>query len=106
MRNDIEISTLKTKNELKIKKEFIERMNKSSEDMKYFEDLLRSPRSINDTSRLGYISTFEKEESSINGEKKNTKGKPTCHHYGKIRHKNNICRSKNENQSPKQNTKG
>ena len=48
-------------------------MNKSSEAMRYFEELLRSPRSINDTSRLGYISTFKKGESFNNGEKKNEK---------------------------------
>ena len=78
-------------------------MNKSSEDVKYFEDLLRSPRSINDTSRLGYD---RKGESSSNGEKKNTKEKPTCHHFGKIGHTANICRSKNENHNPKQCTKG
>ena len=68
-----------------------------------FEDLLRSPRSINDTSGLGYD---WKGESSRNGEKKNSKGKPTCHHYGKIGHTTKICRRKNGNHSPKKNTKG
>ena len=80
-------------------------MNKSSDVLRYFEDLLRSPRSINDTSRLGYISTSKKGESSSNGEKKNNKGKPTCHHYEKIGCTTNIYRSKNGNQSPKKNTK-
>ena len=70
-------------------KELIERMNKSSEVVRYFEVLLRSPRSINDMSELGYISTSKKRESSSNGEKKNTKGKPTCHHCGKIGHTTN-----------------
>ena len=74
--------------------------------MRYFEDLMRSPRSINDTSGLGYISTSEKGESSSNDEKKNTKGKPTCHHCGKIGHTKNICISRNESQSPKKNTRG
>ena len=78
-------------------------MNKSSEVVRYFEDLLRSPKSINDTSRLGYA---EKGESSSNGEKNNTKGKIACHHYGKIGHISNICRSKNGNHSLKKNTKG
>ena len=77
MTNDLEIATLKIqneqlKNELKDEKEFIKRMNKSSEVVWYFEDLLRSPRSTNDTSGLGYISTSEKGESSRNGEKKIT----------------------------------
>ena len=48
-------------------------MNKSSEVVRYFEDLIRPSRSINDTFGLGYISTSEKGESSSNGEKKNTK---------------------------------
>ena len=85
-----------------MKKKLIERLNKSSEAMRYFEDLLRSPRIINDTSRLGYD---RKGESSSNGEKKNTKGKPTCHHCGKIGHIANIHRSKNGNHDPKQNSK-
>ena len=74
--------------------------------MRYFEDLLKSPISINDTSGLGYISTSEKGESSSNGEKKNTKGKPTFHHCGKIGHTTNFCRSKNGDHDPKKNTKG
>ena len=78
MTNDLEIATLKIHNEqlqheLKAKKEFIERMNKSSECVKYFEDLIRLPRSINDKFGLGYISTSEKGESSSNGEKKKKK---------------------------------
>ena len=81
-------------------------MDKSSEVVRYFEDLLRSPRSINDTSRLGYISNFEKGESSSNGENKNNRGKPTCNHCGKIGHKTNICKIKNGNHHSKQNNKG
>ena len=78
-------------------------MYKSSEAVRYFEDLLRSPKSINGTSRLGYA---KKGESSNNGEKKNTKGKPTCHHCGKIGHTKNICRSKNVNHDPKKTVTG
>ena len=78
-------------------------MNKFSEAVRYFEDLLTSPRSINDTSRLGYD---RKGESFSNGEKKNTKGKPTCHHCGKIGHTINIWKSKNGNHDPMQTTKG
>ena len=50
-------------------------MNKSNEVVRYFEDLLRSPRAINDTSRLGYISTSKKGESSNNGAKEEYKSK-------------------------------
>ena len=81
-------------------------MNKSSEAVRYFEDLLRSPKGTSDTSRLGYISTSEKGESSNKGENNITKGKPTCHHYGKMGHTTNICKRKNGNQRPKKNTIG
>ena len=54
----IEIATLKS--ELRSKKEVIERMNKLSEAMKYFEDLMMSPRGINDATRLGYNFTTKK----------------------------------------------
>ena len=82
-------------------------MNKPSEAMKYFEDLMRSPIGNNDTTRLGYKnSTTEKGESSMSREQRNTKGKPTCHYYGKQGHTKNFCRSKNVNQGPKQNVKG
>ena len=59
MINDVGISTLEMQNkqlqnELKVDKEITERMNKSSEVVRYFEDLLKSPRSTNDTSILGY----------------------------------------------------
>ena len=49
-------------------------MNKSSKFVRYFEDLIRLPKGISDTSRLGYISTAKKGESSTNSEKKNSKG--------------------------------
>ena len=59
---DIEISTLKLQNEqlqneLKREKEIAENLNKSSEAIKYFEKLMKSPRTNNDTSGLGYTST-------------------------------------------------
>ena len=108
MTSDLEISTLKIQNEqlqneLKVENELTKRMNKSSEDVRYFEHLLRSPSSINDTSGLGYD---RKGKYSRNGEKKNTKGKPTCHHYQKIGNTTNICKIKNGNHDPKQTTKG
>ena len=81
-------------------------MNKSSEVVKYFTDMLRTHRGINDTTRLGYISTTKKGESSSSGEEKNTKGKPTCHYCGKLGHTINVYKSKNGNQNPKKNTKG
>ena len=71
--------------------------------MRYFEALIRSHKTINHTSGLGYV---EKGESSSNGQKKNTKGKPTCHYYGKIGNTTNIYRCKNGNHDPKKNTKG
>ena len=54
---DIEISTLKMKNEklqkeLKREKEIAKNFNKSSEAIKYFEKLMKSPRTNNDTSVL------------------------------------------------------
>ena len=73
-RKDIKIATLKSK--LRSKKKVIERMNKPSEVVKYFKDLMRSPRGMNDTNGLGYNSTIEKGESSKSGEH-NAKGKPT-----------------------------
>ena len=55
---DIEITTLKLQNEhlrndLKREKYFSKSFNKPSEAIKYFEQLMRSPRSNSDTSRLG-----------------------------------------------------
>ena len=54
----IEISTLKLQNEqlqkeLKREKEFVNNFNKSSEAIRYFEQLLKSPKSSRDTTRLG-----------------------------------------------------
>ena len=82
---DIEISTLKMKNEqlqndLRREKEIIESFNKSSEAIKKFEQLLKSPRSNNDTSGLGFTST-EEGESLKSAKERSDKGKntkPTC----------------------------
>ena len=83
---DIEITTFKLQNEqlqnvLKREKEIVESFNKPNEAIKYFEILLRSPRSNNDTLGLGYTSTKEGESSKV-AEERNIKGKnskPTCH---------------------------
>ena len=68
------------RNDLKREKEFTKRLNKQNEAIKYFEQLMRFPRSNNDTSRLGYTSTKEG-ESSKSVEERSNKGKnskPTC----------------------------
>ena len=76
---DIEITTLKLQNEqlqndLKGEKEFVESFNKPNEAIKYFEQLLKSPRSSRDTIGLGYTST-EEGESSKTTKERNIKGK-------------------------------
>ena len=98
---DIEISTLKMQNEqlqndLTREKEISESFKKSSEAIKHIEQLLKSPRSSNDTSGLGFTST-EEGESSKSAEERSEKGKntkPTCHFCGKKEHTSNVCRSK------------
>ena len=97
---DIEISTLKMQNELKREKEIVESFNKSSESIKHFEKLLKSPRSSNDTSRLGFTSTKEGETSKSVEQRsdKAKSSKPTCHFYGKKGHTANVCRSRKTNQ--------
>ena len=65
---DIEISTLKMQNEelqndSRREKKFVESFNKPNEAIKYFEQLLKSPRFNNDTLGLGYTSTKEGESS-------------------------------------------
>ena len=95
---DIEISTLKMQNEqlqndLRREKEIVESFNKSSEVIKNFEQLLKSP-----------ISNNEEGESSKTIEERNNKGKntkTTCCFYGKKGHTSNVCRSKNANQHDK-----
>ena len=84
---------------MKREKEFDESFNKPNEAIKYFEKLMRSPRSNNDTSGLGYTSTKEGESSKSVVERSN-KGKyskPTCHNCGKKGHTANVFRSKTTN---------
>ena len=81
-------------------------MNKSRKFIRYFEELMRSPRSSSDTSGLGHVkhsSSTKEGESSKSGEQRNAKfkGKPTCHHCGKLGHTANICRRKNGMKNPK-----
>ena len=88
---------------MKREKEFADSFNKPNEAIKYFEQLLKSPRSSRDTTGLGYISTKEG-ESSKTIEERNIKGKnskPTCHYYGNKGHTSNVCRSKNANENVK-----
>ena len=104
----VDITKLKLQNEqlrndLKRENEFVESFNRPSEAIKYFEQLMRSPRSNNDTTGLGYTST-EKGESSKSGEQRNNKGKnskPTCHNCGKKGLIANVCRRKTTNQNIK-----
>ena len=65
---DIEISTLKMQNEqlqndLRREKKIVESLKKPNEAIKYIKQLLKSPRSSNDTSGLGYTSIEEGESS-------------------------------------------
>ncbi|MFA1255990.1 hypothetical protein, partial [Klebsiella pneumoniae] len=74
---DIEVCTLRMQtkqfqNELKREKEIEKNINKSSEAIKHFEQLLKSPRSAHDTLGLGYTST-EVGESSKNDEQRSDK---------------------------------
>ena len=102
---DIEISTLrmqneKLQNELKREKEIAENFNKSSEAIKHFEKLLKSPRSNHDTSGLGFTST-EEGEISKSAEQRSDKGKnskPTCHCCNKKGHTANVYSSRKINQ--------
>ena len=80
---------------MKREKETTENLNKSSEAIKYFEQLMKSPRTNNDTSGLGYTST-EVGESLKSAEKICDKGKdskPTCHYCNKKGHMTQDCRS-------------
>ena len=47
------------RNELRAEKEFIEKFNKPSKAIEYFEKLMKSPRPNNGTTRLGYTNTKE-----------------------------------------------
>ena len=100
----IEITRLKLQNEqlqsdMRREREIAKSFNKPNEAIKYFEQLLKSPRSKNDTNGLGYTST-EEGESSNTIEERNDKGKnskPTCHFCDKKGHTTNVCRNKNAN---------
>ena len=103
---DVEIENLNSqkeilRNELKYEKQYIEKLNKPTEEMKYFEELLKSSSCSNES---GY-SCIEKLESSRNGELRNAKlnDKPTCYHYGRLGHTTNIYRIKYgmQNSKPK-----
>ena len=101
---DIEISTLKMHNEklqnkLKREKEIAENFNKSSGAIKYFEQLMKSPRSKNDTLGLGFTRTEEGETSKKTKQRsdKGKNSKPTCHYYNKKGHTADVCRSRKTN---------
>ena len=105
---EIEISTLKLQNEqlqneLKREKEFADSFNKPSEAIRYFEQLLKSPKSTRDTTVLGYTSNEEGESSKATKERsiKGKNSKPTCHYCGKKGHTYNVCRSRNANENAK-----
>ena len=77
----------------------MERMNKPNKALKHFDELLRPPRT-NDTFGLGHNKHFSSTkvgESSNIREQRNTKskGKPKCHHCGKLGLTTNICKRKN-----------
>ena len=87
----------------KREKEFAESFNEPNEAIKYFEQLMRSPRSNNDTSGLGYTNTEEGDSSKSVVERTNESknSKRTCHNCGKKGHNNNVCRRKTINQNVK-----
>ena len=101
---DIKITTLKLQNEqlqndVRREREIVESFNKPNEVIKYFEKLLKSPRSNNDVVGLDYTSTKEGESSKV-AKERNIKGKnskPICHNCGKKGHIANVCRSKTKN---------
>ena len=110
---DIEITTLKLQNEelqndLRREREIFESFNKPNEAIKYFEKLLKSPRSKNNTIVLGYTSIEEGESSKATEERNDIgkKSKPTCHFCGKKGHIANVWRRKNINQHEKPNNMG
>ena len=91
-------------NELKREKVFVDSFNKPSEAIRYFEQILNSPKSSRDTTGLGYTSN-EEGESSKTIEERSIKGKNSkaiCHYCGKKGHTSNVCRSKNENEKAKE----
>ena len=88
--------------------EFVDIFNNPIKAIKYFKQLIRSPGSNSDASRLGYTST-EEGESSKSGEQNNNKGKnkkPTCHSCGKLGCTTDVYRRIFFHQSPKQKYRG
>ena len=57
---------------MKREKEFADNFNKPSEAIRYFEQLLKSPKSRKDTTGLGYVSNEEGESSKV-AKERNTK---------------------------------
>ncbi len=90
-------------NDLRREKEIAESFNKPNEATKYFEQLLKSPRSSNDTLGLGYTNTEEGESSKTTEERsdKDKNTKLTCHLCGNKGHTSNVCKSKNTHQHEK-----
>ena len=93
---------------MKREKEIAENLNKSSEAIKYFEQLMKSPRTNNDTSGLGFTS-IEVGETSKCVEQRSDKGKdskPTCHYCNKKGHIANVYKSRRINQQNIPKSKG
>lgn len=77
------------RNVIRSKKELVEKINKPCKEFKFFEELMKSPRSFGSTSGQGHTkkhSSIKEGETSKSGEIKNakSKGKPACYHYGKL----------------------
>ena len=86
-------------NELKREREIAENFKKSSEAIKHFEQLLKSPGPNNDTLGLGFTS-IKVGETSKSVEERSDKGnnsKPTCHYCNKKGHTTDVCKSKRTN---------
>ena len=85
---------------MKRQKEIAKNFNKSSEAIKHFEQLLKSPRSNHDTSGLRFTSTEEGEtlKSAEQRSEKFKNSKPTYHYCNKKGHTVDVCRSKRTNQ--------
>ena len=89
----------------------MEKMKKPNEAIRYFEKLMRPPRTTSVTSRLGYVkylSSDEQGESSKKGEQRNVttkpkNKKPTLYYCRKLGHMTNVYRSNigKSNHNPK-----
>ena len=93
---ELEIKNMKSENdklmnELKAKKEFVEKLNKPKETTRFMNEHMNASKRPHGTSKLGYVeflSVAEKGESSKQGEQRNVNemsknNKPTCYHCGK-----------------------